>query len=378
MASSSKQVVSFVLNDFLNDSRVLKTASCFARSGFSVTVVALHNGTLARRERRGAVRVDRIKLWTRSWKKIRVVQSIKYIEFLIRSFLLYRKVPICYCNDLNTLPIGFLIKVFGGGCYVIYDSHELAINDSPNQTRVAIFLRKVMEGFLIRFVDEVIVVSDSIGKVYSRMYSIPTPHTILNCPPFSDRDEQNIFREKFDIADEQNIFLYQGALCEGRGIHSLINTFMGFNTNRSVIIFMGYGPLLSVIEDAAKNSDLIFYHPAVSPEKLLSYTSSADFGVAFIEDVCLSYRYCLPNKLFEYLMAGLPVLTSNVVEMKRFVEHEGVGVVAADNSVAGLRSGIKTILDSDYQVAQSHILRVRKKYSWENQEKALKEIISGL
>ncbi|MBF4328677.1 glycosyltransferase, partial [Vibrio anguillarum] len=115
--------------------------------------------------------------------------------------------------------------------------------------------------------------------------------------------------------------------------------------DRNVLVCMGYGPLEALIQEKAHQQSTIFFHPAVTPDVLLNYTSSADYGVSFIEDSCLSYRYCLPNKMFEYLMAGLPVLTSNLFEMKRLVEIEGVGIVAEENTVEGFRKAIELSLN---------------------------------
>ena len=89
----------------------------------------------------------------------------------------------------------------------------------------------------------------------------------------------------------------------------------------------------------------IYFHKAVSPDVLLDYTSSADFGISTIEDSCLSYRYCLPNKMFEYLMAGIPVIVSNLYEMKRLVESNMVGTVAKENTSDVLKEAIKEAED---------------------------------
>ncbi|MBF4377114.1 glycosyltransferase, partial [Vibrio anguillarum] len=133
-----------------------------------------------------------------------------------------------------------------------------------------------------------------------------------------------------------------------------------------------------LIQEKAHQQSTIFFHPAVTPDVLLNYTSSADYGVSFIEDSCLSYRYCLPNKMFEYLMAGLPVLTSNLFEMKRLVEIEGVGIVAEENTVEGFRKAIELSLNQDYEEIQKNVFSARKKYCWEEQEQVLREIYNVL
>jgi len=111
---------------------------------------------------------------------------------------------------------------------------------------------------------------------------------------------------------------------------------------------------------------------------LLSYTSSADYGILFYEDTCLNHRYCSPNKIFEYLMAGLPVLTSNLYEIRRLVESEGVGIVAQENTVESFREAVIASLKQDYSAIQSNVFNARKIYCWEEQEKVLKAVYENI
>src|SRR5690606_12853007 len=115
----------------------------------------------------------------------------------------------------------------------------------------------------------------------------------------------------------------------------------------------------------------IYFYPAVSPQVLLGYTASADYGVSLIEDVCLNYRYCLPNKLFEYLMAGIPVLAANLPEMKRFVEEYKVGVIVQDNTPAALIKALDEALTQDKLGLSQFIDVARQQFCWEQQEKVL-------
>lgn len=113
---------------------------------------------------------------------------------------------------------------------------------------------------------------------------------------------------------------------KGRGIEILLEYFEKHETNGNVLVCMGFGEFEDLVKSKAKISNNIFFHKAMPHDIYLNYTSSADYGIAFIEVCNLNTRYCLPNKLFEYLMAGIPVITSNSFEMKKLVEQEKVGV----------------------------------------------------
>lgn len=369
------RITNLVLNNFTNDSRVLKTSHTLQNLGHQVTVVAMHEENLAIKETLDdGVKVHRIHLATRKWSKQRLIQIIKFLEYIVKFVFNYRKSEILHCNDLSGLFVGVVCKLTKPGLKIIYDSHEYAINDAPNQSKSSIQLKYWLEKFLIQFAKQVINVSDSIANEYVRLYDIPKPHLVLNCPNYIEQAKNNLFREKFGIREEQTIFLYQGGLSHGRGIELLLETFKILTDDRCVFVCMGYGPLEELITQYAARSKNIFLHPAVAPGILLNYTSSADFGISFIEDLCLSYRFCLPNKIFEYMMAGIPLLTSNLFEMRRLVEVEGLGVVAESNTVEGFRQAIQAALVLDYNAVQQNIFSARKKYCWETQEQVLKDI----
>lgn len=372
-----KKVANIVLNDFTNDSRVLKISKSLLSFGYDTTVVALHNEGLSEVEKVQGVALRRINLISRPWSKLKVFQIFKYFEFMVRAVFLFRKTDIVHCNDLSALPIGLLIKLIGKNKKVVYDCHEYE-TETNGLKGLDKLIKKILEKNLIRFADKVITVSDSIADEYSRLYNILKPHLVLNCPAYHEQEKCNLFREKFGIRSDQSIFLYQGSLSKGRGIEILLEAFSDLESDKNVLVCMGYGPLESLIQKKAEQQVTVFFHPAVSPDILLNYTSSADYGVSFIEDTCLSYRYCLPNKMFEYLMAGLPVLTSNLHEMEKLVNDEEVGIVASSNTVHDFRTAIGWSLNQDYKQVQENVFRTRKKYCWEEQEYVLKEIYNAL
>jgi len=368
------KVLSIVLNNFKNDSRVLKENISLQNAGYHVKVVALHEEPLKEFEKVQCIPVHRVKLKTRAWSKYPLVQLIKYLEFIYRVIKKYRKTDILHCNDLNTLPAGVFAKMFNRKLKLVYDSHEYAINDTPYESKISIWLKYFIERILIQFADKVITVSNSIANEYKRLYNIPKPSLILNCPRYHEQQKKDIFRNEFNIRSDQNIFLYQGGLSHGRGIEILLETFKIIDDDNSVIVFMGYGPLEGLIKESSKEYENIYFHPAVPPDELLDFTSSADFGILFYENNCLNHYYCSPNKMFEYLMAGIPVLVSNLYEMKNLVEQYQIGIVATSNSVKGFTKSIEESLNQDYLRIVENVEKSRKLFCWEEQEKVLLDV----
>ena len=365
-----KKVVLIVFNSFKNDSRVLKESISLKKNGFLPIVVALHDDSLKEREDVCGIPVHRIKLKSRKWSKNKIVKIIKYFEFLIRFINIYKKFDIIHCNDLDTLPIGFFVKYFfNKKVKIVYDSHEYAINDKPNEKKYSIKLKFYIENLFIKYADEVITVSDSISSEYSRLYKIKKPSVILNCPSYSPTHRENLFREEFKIRDDQTIFLYQGGLCEGRGIDLLLTIFSSFKNDENVIVFMGYGPFEEKIKEKAQKYNTIFFKDAVHPNRLFPYTSSANYGIYLMEDTCLNHRYSMPNKIFEYIMAGLPVIIANLYEIKKLVLENKIGIIVDPNDFEACVVSINEIKKIDQNLLSENIEKTKKNFNWEQEEK---------
>ena len=367
-----KKIAMLSLSSLDNDSRIKKTINtinkrpgCFVQS-FSVNTLVKGSGVSIKHKKHRLFGVPGLSL-------IRLYYL--YMRRLLEDKI---KFNVVVCNDLNTLPIGVFYKKINRreNVKIIYDAHEYETEVNGLVGVKKEFVR-LLERFLIKHADEVITVSDSIANEYRRLYSIKKPHLVLNCPLYSDVIKQNHFREVLDICSDQKIFLYQGGLSAGRGVELLIEAFSQLDNEQAVLVCMGYGPLEKMVKAKAMQSEKIFFHPAVSPEILLNYTSSADYGVLFYEDTCLNHRYCSPNKIFEYLMAGLPVLTSNLFEMKRLLEAGDLGIVAQENTVEGFKKAVYSLLEKDYKKIEKNVLFARNKYCWEEQEKILLKVYGG-
>jgi glycosyltransferase involved in cell wall biosynthesis len=134
---------------------------------------------------------------------------------------------------------------------------------------------------------------------------------------------------------------------------------------------MGYGDLEHLAVEMSNISNIIFFHAAVPPAELLYYTAAADVGVALIENVCLSYFFCLPNKLFEYAMAGLPCIVSNGIEMQRVVEQAGLGLVIDPDDEDSVSGAIEQMVLTDVSLYQRKARYMVNDFSWETQEQKL-------
>ena len=245
------------------------------------------------------------------------------------------------CHSLSVLPVGLAIK-HRTGARLIYDPHELE-TEANGLGRVRRVAAKFVERALYPAADAVIVVGDDIADWYQGTYGGARPAVVLNCPPRCVVPRTTRLRDALGISPDSIIFLYQGVLGAGRGIELMLDAFQAIDDPRKVLVLMGMGPLEPFVAARTRNSASIRLHPAVPPQQLLAITASADVGLCLIEDTCLSYRLCVPNKLFEYLAAGIPPVVSNLPELARVVSRYQAGWVLPSWSSTELRSLVDAI-----------------------------------
>jgi glycosyltransferase involved in cell wall biosynthesis len=369
------------LTDFLHASRILKqTATISSLSEIEhIFIAALYTEGLNKEEKiTDKISLKRFVLKTRSLSKSLLLQIFKYLEFIFRVSLFYKKKKINIVNihSVALLPLGYLLKLIYGA-KLIYDTHELE-TEVHGLKGLRKKLSKWLEYLLIKKVDHIFVVSENIADWYEKTYNITRPTVLLNASREAHIQQTNYFRDTFHLRDDQIIFLYQGHLESERGVDLLLEAFKKKINDKIVIIFMGRGKLETEIQSLTKSYNNIFFHKTVPTNVLLNYTTSADVGVALIQNTCLSHNFCMPNKLFEYAMAGLPVLVSNVKEMGAFVKKNQMGLVLENYTVASLDETIERLLSMDLVVLGQNAKKAALDNSWEHQEKKMANVYKNL
>ena len=314
-----------------------------------------------------------IKRLTFRPKNIGLIKKIIFIlKFYYDCFKEARhdNLDIVNIHSLSLLPLGVLLKKVLK-IKLIYDAHEL-----ETETHQLFGLRKILskklESLCIKYFDAAIFVSSSIQDWYINEYKekCPISCVVENAPTYRNFENHDIFRKKFNINKNTKIFLYQGALSNGRGIESILSAFENPEDNICLVI-MGFGHLEEFCRKAANCNESIFFHEAVLPKKLFEYTCSADYGINLIEPMCLSYELCLPNKFFEYLMAGLPVLSSNLIEPKKIINNYSVGVIVEDFEINSIKKSIRALLTKDDDEFKKSLKMLVNERSWNIQQKVL-------
>jgi glycosyltransferase involved in cell wall biosynthesis len=304
-------------------------------------------------------------------------RSILYFYYIIyvSIFILLNRPSLVNIHSLEFLPVVFIAKIFK--IKIIYDPHELE-TEKKNIKGLRKKLSKWLEYLLIKKVDHMFVVSENIADWYEKTYNIKKPTVLFNAPWAAYVKKTNYFKDTFYLRDDQIVMLYQGVLSDGRGVEILLDAFKKNANEKIVIVFMGHGKYEKEIQSTSKLYNNIFFHKAVPTDMLLNYTASADVGLALIQNTCLSYNFCMPNKLFEYAMAALPVIVSNVKEMSAFVKKNQMGTIVMSNTVEAVNQAIDELLSMDLSMLSQNSRNAALENAWEHQEAKMKEAYQNL
>ncbi|WP_443113626.1 glycosyltransferase [Herbaspirillum seropedicae] len=359
------------LTEFRNESRALKETASLLEHGRvqSVAIAALHADGLAERETLGPRReLYRLRIKSRSLPARLPFQILKFAEFCARVLgLAMRQRPqVVNVHTLALLPLGVFLKLLFRA-RLVYDAHELE-TEVEGLRGLRQNLSRMVERLCMPAVDLTITVGPMIRDWYRERYQIENVVAVLNCPVFKVVERRGRLREELGISPEQKICLYQGALCSGRGIELLLESFELMDDNNVVLVCMGYGELEYLVKDAANRCSRIHYFPAVPPALVLEYTVDADIGFALIENTCLSYYLCLPNKLFEYAMAGVPVISSPLPEMRALMVEYRIGAVISDSTPTAVEHAVQEINTFDRDALRQHLAEFTRRFCWQEQE----------
>lgn len=285
------------------------------------------------------------------------------------------KVRCFNCHSLPVLPLSVLVKLWKR-CVLIYDPHELETETAGLRGRRQWLARRV-EGALIGRADAVCVVNRSIADWYAARYRLQQVWVVRNVPYRSEPEpaRTGALRKAVGLAPEAQLFLYQGLLAPGRGVGLLIDAFSALPDRH--LVFMGYGELEGWVREAAARHANIHFMPAVPPGQVKDYTVDADVGISLIENVCLSYYLCLPNKLFEYAACGVPAVVSDFPEMGRFVDEYDCGWKVAPDAQA-LRRLMHGLTDGELAAKRTNTRGSRWLYCWQEEENMLLAMYQSL
>jgi len=292
-----------------------------------------------------------------------------YAAYNIRLFLklLCTKADVFTANDLDTLPAVWLAGVLKR-VPVIYDSHEY-FTEVPELLHNA-FAKKVwlgIESHILPKLANAMTVCQSIADIYASKYGVPFT-VVRNVPLCND------YSPVVAGQSEPKTIIYQGAVNLGRGLELMVDAMLMIDNARLLII--GGGDKLQKLQEKVAEmnlSDKVVFTGKLNYEALRSYTLQADLGISLEENMGLNYYYALPNKLFDYIQCRVPVLASDLPEIRRIVETYSVGKILEKRTPEMLaRLANEMLTDGEqrrYWKANAEL--AAKELCWQHEKQAL-------
>lgn len=366
-----KKAIVSVINDLVTDQRVNKSCLVLQEMGYEVLLV-------------GRYRKRSLPLPSRPYAMHRMRLLFErgplfYACFNVRLFfvLLWRRADLLFANDLDTLLPNYLISRIKK-IPIIYDSHEY-FTETPElvNRKFVQGVWKKLEASLLPRIKTVITVNDSIARLFGEKYHKEI-HVVRNIPP-RRADASVPAPATLSLANDKPVVLLQGSgINIQRGAEELVEAMQYVQHGQLLII--GGGDVIGQLKQMTRDlqlTDKITFMPAMPFEKLRSYTRQAAIGLSIDKDTNINYRYSLPNKLFDYIHASVPVLVSPLTEIKKIVDEWQVGETISSHEPRSIARHIDTMLaDTEkLQRYRQNCIAAAEVLNWENEKQVLIKIL---
>lgn len=425
-----KNVCMFVWNHFTNDARVLRECTALSESGYHVDLICIHDPKAENmpylEEKSENFHIHRVKRYpaflillqsfyrycSNNKGKGALVLLLWFLlcylfplfmlpltiflfliiktnikKLIIKGSLIARMIAkgfsrnydIFHSNDLNTLPQGYVCAKWRiNKKPLIYDSHEVQTSrtgyDSPVYGR--------LEKFLVKMIDSMIVENHTRAKFNEDLYGL-YPNVVHNYPfkHIAKPAEKIKLHEILNLPKKEKILLYQGGIQIGRGLDKLIQASQQFKEGTLVLI--GDGKIKPELQSMVKELGLenkVRFIPKVPLSDLPKYTKNAYIGFQVLNNVCFNHYSASSNKLFEYMIAGVPVVACDFPEIKRVVEGDKTGICIDSHDPNQIAKAVNRLLGDKelYTTLSQNSVKASRKYNWDIEKKAFLEIYNKI
>lgn len=356
-----------VTNDVVTDQRVIKIVRSLKKIGIESTIIGrIHKKSIEIPESLKDIKIIRFKTFFEKGPLFYAEYNIRLFLFLIRN-----KFDILVSNDLDTLLANYIASKIKKSL-LVYDSHEL-FTEVPElvDRKFVKSIWLIIEKLILPHIQYSYTVSSAIAKYYNIRYGIKM-HVIRNLP---------YYREKNINVNRKNIILYQGSINKGRGLENMILT-MKYLDNIELHI-IGDGDIIDNLKKLVNKENLtnkVFFIDRMPFDKLVEYTEKAKLGISIEEKIGYNYYFALPNKLFNYIQARVPVIVSDFPEMSKIVKKYDIGITINTRIPEEIAKIVNKILENNelYNKWLKNLEFAASELCWENEENKLLTFFSSI
>ena len=391
-----RRVLKFLLADIQFASRDLKEIAVLKEIGFEVAVLCIGNINESIINHSG-IKIRKIEKLHLDFSQTKIHRAVKIIqrELLLIKVLRSYLVDCIRCHNLDALLIGWISTLFlfsKSKPLLVYDSHEYEVGRKTDGKRGKIgnYLTRILEKFLMKRCTFSIMVNKTIAEKVQTLHHLKSkpivvPNAASNWPIDSEicKERRKEIIDTYGINKNAFLILYHGQITTGRGLENLIRAVA--NTPEVALVILGYeeGDYAMLLKKMILELDVerfVFFHQAVSNNMLWQYIGAFDVGMVMIENVCPSYYYSLPNKLFENIQSLTPIIGSNFPEIENIIEGYQIGLCCEPSDPIQISKAIG-LMKSDktkYAYYKTNLLKAKEELCWENQKNTLVESFSQI
>ncbi|GIV29242.1 MAG: glycosyltransferase [Bacteroidia bacterium] len=373
----SRIAIVSVISDVYTDQRVLRTAEVLKELNYEVLIIGRRVTSFI-----SHIQPDYTIYHIQPvFKKTAFMYAVFNFLLLCKLFFLgvkhRKKHVLLYANDLDTLLPNYIIsKIFS--LHLVYDSHEIFTEVPELQHKP--FRKKIWECIEKSIVPKLpfaITVNESIARWYQKKYPIPFYAVRNISAPIKVDKLKN--RSELNLPDDKKILILQGTgINIHRGAEELTEAMQYLNDNY-VLLIIGGGDVIDVLKQKANEWQLnqkIIFKDRMPAEELYHYTCNADLGISIDKPNNLNYHYSLPNKIFSYIHAHIPILSSRLPEIEKIIYTYQIGNFIDNHQPQHIAQKIEETLNSpEYARWKANTFKAEQELKWEKEKEKLKSIL---
>ena len=298
-----------------------------------------------------------------------LLTSAYYLQGI--RLVLQTRPALIHANDYNTMWIGVAGRLLCRS-RLIYDCHELWPDRNGRPEWRPWLL--ACEWLFVRLADATITTSPGYAKAIARRYRVPAPVLVRNIPSASGA----LAGPAEPALGRDGLGIYVGGLMPGRGLEEAIRALALTDRIRLRLLGPGDRSYRNWLEELAEQlgvGNRVELAAAVGPEEVLPNVAEGDFGLMLIQPICLSYELTLPNKLFEYAAAGLPILASDLPVMAQTVNQAGLGYVVPPSDLDRIARAMQQLSDPAVnRLIRGRVSDFARHTNWERERTVLESV----
>lgn len=372
LSNKKKIAIVSVINDLVTDQRVNRNCLVLQECGYEVILVGrLKKDSLPLTPR--SYDCERMKMWFEQGPKF-------YLFFNLRLFfkLLFKTSDLLFANDLDTLLPNYLVSKLKG-IPLIYDSHEIfcevpELQQNPSKKRIW----ESLEKWMVPKLNKCMTVNHSIAEYFQEKYQVK--FSVVRNIPDELILEARKTRLQLGLPEQKKIIILQGSgINVHRGAEELVEA-MKYLSDDFLLLIVGGGDVIQSLKQMVQNeklTDKVRFVGKQSAKELKQYTINADIGVSIDKDTNLNYHYSLPNKVFDYMHAGIPIIASRLVEIEKLIQQYQIGVFIDRHDPQHIASVLNQTLNSpELLQMKQNTKKASEENNWKKEKEILKQLIS--